>query len=422
MGYQHRCFIGFAWALLLLVTTPVYSQTHAVTIAWDASPDPAVVGYIVYVGTQPGAPVERFEVSGTSFVYPSASDGQPYFFSVAAYSAGLRVGSASEEVMFLGGSRAMSSTATARATAAIADASPQPKVQEHAAPQSSPIGGGAAAQFCPDEDTTHCYVPAGSIGPFGEIDALKSIGDGRLIFIEGGSRVVIENPSTNTASVATVVTSETDRFAGLVVDAHFTATHFIYIAEADASSDGTTHVSVVRYREVDGTLAERAVLIPALPVVGDTIRLAIDGAEHLFVAAPGVLLRYGTDGRVATGNRAMSPVYAQGVADPASVDWDASSNTVWLADVQSTGLRRLRLDQESLNWPRPLEIISTEMGNGGRLTVTTDTRSVLRMSVPPESLEGDPISAVLNRSELDVAVRSVDATTRILRFRQISTR
>jgi hypothetical protein len=422
MGHQHRCFIGFAWALLTLVTTPVYSQTHAVTIAWDASPDPAVVGYVVYVGTQPGAPAERFEVSGTSFVYPSASDGQPYFFSVAAYSAALRVGSPSEEVMFLGGSRAMTST-TARATAATTDAPPaRSNVQEHAAPQTSPINGGSSAQFCPGEDATHCYVPAGSIGPFGEIDALKSIGDGRLIFVEGGSRVIIESPSTNTPSVATAITSETVRFASLVVDPNFTATHFIYIAEADSSTDATARLSVVRYREVDGTLAERAVLIPALPVVGEAIQLAIDGAQHLFVAAPGVVLRYGTDGSVPAGSRAMSPVYAQGVADPASVDWDASTNTLWLTGTQSTGLRRVRLDQEGLDWPRSLEIVSGETGSGVWLTVTTDTRSVLRMSVPSESFEGEPIAAVLNQTELDVAVRTADATTRILRFRQISIR
>src|ERR1051325_3878580 len=256
MGYQHRCFIGFAWALLTLVTSPAYSQTHAVTIAWDASPDPAVVGYVVYVGTQPGAPVERFDVSGTSFVYPSASDGQPYFFSVAAYSAGLRVGSPSEEVMFLGGSRTMTST-TARPSAAIADAPVPSNVQEHAAPQASPINRASSAPLCPGEDATHCFVPAGSIGPFGEIGALKAIGDGRLIFIDGGSRVVIESPNANTGSVAVVVTSETLRFASLVVDPNFTATHFIYIAEADSSTDATARLSVVRYREVDGRLAER---------------------------------------------------------------------------------------------------------------------------------------------------------------------
>ena len=420
MGYQHRRFIGFAWALLTLVTTPLYAQTHAVTIAWDASPDPAVVGYVVYVGTQPGAPAERFEVGGTSFVYPSASDGQPYFFSVAAYSAGLRIGTASEEVMFLGGSRAMTST-TARTTAASTDAPVRANVPEHAAPQTSPINGASSAQFCPGEDATHCYVPAGSIGPFGEIDALKSIGDGRLIFIEGGSRVVIESPNNNTASIATIA-SEATRFASLVVDPNFTTTHFIYIAEADSSTDGTTHLSVVRYREVDGTLAERAVLIPALPVIGERIQLAIDGAQHLFVAAPGLLLRYGTDGSVAAGNRAMSPVYAQGVADPASVDWDASSNTLWLTDTQSTGLRRVRLDQMSLDWSRPPEIVSTEIGSGAWLTVTTDTRSVLRISVPSDSFDGEPIAAVLNHGELDVAVRSADVTMRILRFRQVSTR
>ena len=100
-----------------------------------------------------------------------------------------------------------------------------------------------------------------------------------------------------------------------------------------------------------------------------------------------------------------------------------------LRSLEAAFFKPLRVGQEARvthklvgDWGVKAEIVSGETGSGVWLTVTTDTRSVLRMSVPSESFEGEPIAAVLNQTELDVAVRTADATTRILRFRQISIR
>jgi len=54
-------------------------------LAWDPNAD-TVSGYAVYVGVQSGTYTSRFDVGGaTAFTYSSATGGQRYCFSVAAY-------------------------------------------------------------------------------------------------------------------------------------------------------------------------------------------------------------------------------------------------------------------------------------------------------------------------------------------------
>ncbi len=85
--------------LLLAVFTPRVATAGSITLSWDASADPNVVGYIVYVGLEPRSYDQTYDVGNqTSFVYPDAVDGQQYYFSVAAYQAGPAVGSRSAEI------------------------------------------------------------------------------------------------------------------------------------------------------------------------------------------------------------------------------------------------------------------------------------------------------------------------------------
>ena len=60
-----------------------------VTIAWDASPEPFVKGYIVHIGTEPGAYTTSFDVGlSTSFHFSQGIELQRYYFAVSAYAAG----------------------------------------------------------------------------------------------------------------------------------------------------------------------------------------------------------------------------------------------------------------------------------------------------------------------------------------------
>jgi hypothetical protein len=68
-------------------------------ITWDAVPDPRVIGYKVYVGTQPGVYTQTFDAGlATTWTFPSPVAGQQYCFAVSAYIAGNVEGPKSAEV------------------------------------------------------------------------------------------------------------------------------------------------------------------------------------------------------------------------------------------------------------------------------------------------------------------------------------
>lgn len=74
------------------------AAAQTVTLTWDPSPDPSVIGYIVYAGTISGEYSASFNVgTATSLEYEAIPD-QTYFFAVASYAAGMLVGPPSAEV------------------------------------------------------------------------------------------------------------------------------------------------------------------------------------------------------------------------------------------------------------------------------------------------------------------------------------
>jgi len=72
---------------------------NSLTFAWDANVDPQVAGYVVHVGTTPGAYSQSVDVGpATSFVYQPVAPGQRYCFAVSAYYAGPMHGPNSAEL------------------------------------------------------------------------------------------------------------------------------------------------------------------------------------------------------------------------------------------------------------------------------------------------------------------------------------
>jgi hypothetical protein len=97
--------LGAGWRsvffVCLAITLGWTEQTAAqsLSLAWDPSPDPSALGYIVYAGTQSGIYTAEFNVgTATSFVYGVVPN-QQYFFAVAAYAEGMIVGPLSGEVV-----------------------------------------------------------------------------------------------------------------------------------------------------------------------------------------------------------------------------------------------------------------------------------------------------------------------------------
>jgi hypothetical protein len=62
------------------------ANAASLTLAWDASSDPAVYGYRLYWGTQPGQYTSSLDVrTSTSVTVPNLIDGRAYYFVVRAY-------------------------------------------------------------------------------------------------------------------------------------------------------------------------------------------------------------------------------------------------------------------------------------------------------------------------------------------------
>ena len=93
-----RRWIAHTFAFLLTMAAAQSASADTLTLMWNPSPDSNVAGYLVYVGTQSGAYATTYDVgNSTSFVYPSATAGQTYYFAVAAYFPGPVIGSRSAE-------------------------------------------------------------------------------------------------------------------------------------------------------------------------------------------------------------------------------------------------------------------------------------------------------------------------------------
>jgi hypothetical protein len=86
-------------ALLLTLAASRVAAADTISLMWDASPEPTVTGYIVYIGTQSGTYPQNVNVgAATSYAFTTAVPGQLYCFAVSAYAAGPVEGSKSTEV------------------------------------------------------------------------------------------------------------------------------------------------------------------------------------------------------------------------------------------------------------------------------------------------------------------------------------
>ena len=64
------------------------AHAGSLTLAWDASPDPAVFGYRLYWGTAPGQYTSSLDVrTATTMTVNNLVDGRAYYFVVRAYNA-----------------------------------------------------------------------------------------------------------------------------------------------------------------------------------------------------------------------------------------------------------------------------------------------------------------------------------------------
>jgi glucose/arabinose dehydrogenase len=168
--------------------------------------------------------------------------------------------------------------------------------------------------------------------------------DGRLFIAERQGRVrVLDSGMRQPAASSSTTESDGSggRVLSIAVDPDFDRTHWIYMVQAIRTGAGDAFM-VARYREVQGTLGERAVLLqaagPPLADAAAVLRTGPDRKLYLAVGAadfPGTLLRLNLDGTMPRDQSGTAPALAQGLEAPRGLSADPRSGMVWIGDEQN---------------------------------------------------------------------------------------
>ena len=344
------------------------------TIAWDQSQDPSVVGYRVYVGPAPGLYTETFDVGDTtSFVY-KAVENRLYYLAIASYAAGPSVGPASDPVSGY----------------PVFESEPAPDVSTWAWPDSrtfyeslwklpsagpsSGAPGLRAAQptACPVTTAPHCITPR-TLLTNAPASSLTVAPDGRLFVVENNERLRVVRSSA--ALPQTILTAASGvSFGSVALDPAFGQNGQIYLGETATDRTGGREFRVVRYRVLQNQPGERAVLVSIpLPGTGNAlfalgadgrIHVAVPGNDELSALSEGALLRFNSDGTVPAEQRAASPVVATGFYTPTAIAIDPRTQRAWVAGLDRSSRPMFGIVPAGFadvpEWPAPLTAVSVD--------------------------------------------------------------
>jgi glucose/arabinose dehydrogenase len=220
--------------------------------------------------------------------------------------------------------------------------------------------------------------------------------DGRLLFVEAGRRVRVFGTGGLIELPALEVGRSADRIVGLAVDHAFEQTRSVFVAWTRRVTSGEETLSVTRYRELQGVLAQGATIVTGLPLrAGAEAPLVVDGSGLVYVALPsngndprpgtGLVLRYTRDGLTPSQNLRASPVMAYGFSRPTGLAYEESLGRIWLSG-ESTGwgggVAALPVSRPSGNYgawplsPQVFPVVPTDAGSPARRFLLKDSRLV----------------------------------------------
>ena len=199
--------------------------------------------------------------------------------------------------------------------------------------------------------------------------------DGRMFFTERVGRVrVVQNGQllAQPAFTFTDVFSSSESGAlGMALHPNFAQNRFVYVAYSAIRDDGATVGRVVRFREVNNTFGERAVLVDNIPIAsthaGSRIRFGPDGKLYVSTgdaqdpelsqtlsSLAGKILRLNDDGTTPADNPFGSPVWSFGHRHPQGIDWHPATGEMWATEHGATDRDELNriVKGNNYGWPR----------------------------------------------------------------------
>jgi glucose/arabinose dehydrogenase len=229
-------------------------------------------------------------------------------------------------------------------------------------------------RFRVEEVVTHLESPWG----------LAAAPDGRLFVTERAGRVrVVQDDVLLTEPALTLPEISTEGDAGMfgiTLHPDFDRNHLVYLLYTLSRPDAGLVSRLVRYREVNNTLAEAAVLVDDIPEIarpgGARIRFGPDGKLYVTVgdrllaargphgaarstaqdlaSLNGKILRFNDDGTSPDDNPFYSPLFSFGHRSPQGIDWHPVSGDLWAIELGPVGYDELNRIEGGLNYGWPL--------------------------------------------------------------------
>jgi glucose/arabinose dehydrogenase len=206
-----------------------------------------------------------------------------------------------------------------------------------------------------DVITTELVAPTAlAVAPDGRVFVAER--EGRVRIIRDGA---LESDPAIVIHEALMTTTSEGGLLALALDREFERTRFVYAAFTVADGEGTRKFRVVRYREVNGRLGERVILLDGVrAATRPAVALATGPDGRLYVAFDaalgtgrataqasysGKVLRLAADGTTPPDQAAGSPVFAADFTSPRGIDWHPATGALWVADVKRRDLEELRI-------------------------------------------------------------------------------
>ena len=252
-----------------------------------------------------------------------------------------------------------------------AGCSPDPTPSPSPSPSPSPLPPGDVhvtadgVRFRVDTALTSLQIPW----------AMQFAPDGRLFLTERSGRVRIADLTASTSAVALTVS---DIFAegeagglGIVLDPGFAQNRFVYLYYTARLASGGGVNRIARYREVNGTLVERVIIVDNIPAAqihdGGRLRFGPDGLLYAsagdaantslpqdLASVAGKILRVNTDGTSPRDNPFGGLIYSYGHRNPQGFDWHPTTGDMWASEHGATGNDEVNVIRSGANygWPR----------------------------------------------------------------------
>ena len=207
--------------------------------------------------------------------------------------------------------------------------------------------------------------------------------DGRVFVAERSGRIRVVEDGTLLSQPALMLSENFPAFGvgalGMALHPQFSSNGYVYLVYTVDSARGHGPVSrVVRYRELQNTLAERMVLFETelsdIPYEGPQIRFGPDGKLYVTVGDGnrtslaqdlaefnGKILRLNDDGTVPSDNPFSSPVFSYGHRNAQGIDWHPVSEDLWATEHGDDGYDELNVIEGGGNygWPWAGESLTT---------------------------------------------------------------